>query len=54
MSLCKFQAQRTFIWESMLENNINYILIPHLTASVFGLRWFFDIGSVIIIIFKNI
>jgi hypothetical protein len=26
MSLCIFQAQMVFIWESVLENNINYIL----------------------------
>jgi len=33
MSLYKFQAQRTFTWEGgVLENNINHILRPHLTA----------------------
>ena len=32
MSLCKFQVQRAFTWGDMLENNINYILRPHLTA----------------------
>jgi len=31
-SLCKFQAQRAFTWEGVLENNINYISRPHLTA----------------------
>jgi hypothetical protein len=30
MDLYKFQTQMTFIWESVLENNINYILGPHL------------------------
>jgi len=29
---CKFQAQRAFTWGGMLENNINYILGPHLTV----------------------
>jgi hypothetical protein len=40
--MCKFQAQRTFTWGGVLENNINYILRSHLTASAIGLRWFFD------------
>jgi len=26
----------------LLENNINYILKPHLPAQVFRLNWFFD------------
>jgi hypothetical protein len=30
--LCKFQAQRAFTWEGVLENNINHVLRPHLTA----------------------
>jgi hypothetical protein len=42
MSLYKFQAQRAFTWEGMLENNINHIMRSHLTFSTFGLRWFFD------------
>jgi len=29
----------------MLENNINHILGPHLTAYTIGLRWFFDMVS---------
>jgi len=32
VGLCKFQAQNAFTWGSVLENNINYILEPHLTA----------------------
>jgi hypothetical protein len=32
VSLCKFQAQRAFTWGAVLENNINYILGPHLIA----------------------
>jgi len=32
VDLCKFQAQRAFTWGGVLENNINYILGPHLTA----------------------
>jgi hypothetical protein len=32
MILCKFQAQKAFTWEDMLENNIYHILKPHLTA----------------------
>jgi hypothetical protein len=32
MDMCKFQAQRAFIWGGMLENNINHIMRPHLTA----------------------
>jgi hypothetical protein len=31
VSLCKFQTQKAFIWGSVLENNINYILKSHLT-----------------------
>jgi len=42
MDLCKFQAQNAFTREGVLENNINYILQPHLTAQAIGLRWFFD------------
>jgi hypothetical protein len=30
--LCKFQTQKTFTWEGVLENNINYILKFHLTV----------------------
>jgi hypothetical protein len=30
--MCKFQAQRTFTWGVVVENNINHILGPHLTA----------------------
>jgi hypothetical protein len=29
--------------DQLLENNINHILRPHLTAQAFGLNWFFDI-----------
>jgi len=32
MDLCKFQAQKTFTWGGVLENNINHILESHLTA----------------------
>jgi hypothetical protein len=32
VSLCKFQAQRTFIWGDVLENNINHIMRHHLTG----------------------
>jgi hypothetical protein len=32
VDLCKFQAQRAFTWGGVLENNINHILGPHLTA----------------------
>jgi hypothetical protein len=32
VGLCKFQAQRAFTWGGVLENNINHILGPHLTA----------------------
>jgi hypothetical protein len=32
VGLCKFQVQRAFTWGSVLENNINHILEPHLTA----------------------
>jgi hypothetical protein len=32
MDLCKFQAQNAFTWGGVLENNINHILGPHLTA----------------------
>jgi hypothetical protein len=30
--MCMFQAQRAFTWGGILENNINYILEPHLIA----------------------
>ena len=43
VGLCKFQAQRAFTWGGVLENNnINYILGPHLKVSVIELRCFFD------------
>jgi hypothetical protein len=32
VSLCKFQAQKAFTWGTVLDNNINYILGPHLIA----------------------
>ena len=32
MSLYKFQVQRVFTWGGVLENTINHILGPHLTA----------------------
>ena len=32
VGLCKFQAQRAFTWGGVLENNINHILKPYLTA----------------------
>jgi hypothetical protein len=32
VDLCKFQAQKAFSWESVLENNINNILKPYLIA----------------------
>jgi hypothetical protein len=31
VGLCKFQAQMTFTWGGVLENNINHILEPYLT-----------------------
>ena len=42
VGLYKFQIQKTFTWEGVLENNINYIMKSHLTIWVVGLRWFFD------------
>jgi len=30
------QAQKTFTWESVLENNINQYMEPHLTTSTFS------------------
>jgi hypothetical protein len=45
VGICKFQAQRAFTWGGVLENNnINYILGPHLKVSATGLRCFFDIN----------
>jgi len=41
VGLCKFQAQRAFTWEGMLENNINHILGPYLNL----LEYFLSIGS---------
>jgi hypothetical protein len=32
VDMCKFQAQRAFTRGNVLENNINHILRPHLTA----------------------
>ena len=32
ISLCKFQAQKTFTWKDVLKNNINHILRYHLTV----------------------
>jgi len=38
MNLCKFQTQRAFTRGGVVDNNINYILEPHLTAYTIGLR----------------
>ena len=43
VGLYKFQIQKTFTWEGVLENNINYIMKSHLTIWVVGLRWLQDI-----------
>ena len=32
MGMCKFQAQKTFTWEDVLENNINHTLESHVTV----------------------
>jgi hypothetical protein len=55
VSLYKIQAQKVFTWESLLENNINYILEPHLIACMYNNKgiwftvWFF-LGNIL----KNI
>jgi len=58
MGLCKFQAQRAFTWKSVLENNINHILGPHLKFKLLGWDGFLTVlnskyiqGSWLIIIF---
>jgi hypothetical protein len=33
--MCKFQAQKAFTWGGVFENNINYILEPHLKSLSF-------------------